>query len=100
MSHIESSLADSEAEGSSTRGYRQLYTRSRRSPTVSTIFSALDRTFGVDMSTSVLRPGGVFIYLTFGQPHFRRRYLTRPDTTLEICQLGEAFHYYLYVMRK
>ncbi|GJE98572.1 S-adenosyl-L-methionine-dependent methyltransferase [Phanerochaete sordida] len=48
----------------------------------------------------VLRPGGVFLYLTFGQPHFRKRYLTRPGTTLEIRQLGEAFHYYLYIVRK
>ncbi len=47
----------------------------------------------------VLRPGGIFIYLTFGQPHFRRRYLDRPNTTLEIRKLGEAFHYYLYIVR-
>lgn len=48
----------------------------------------------------VLRPGGKFIYLTFGQPHFRRRYLTRPGCSLEVKELGEAFHYYLYVMTK
>ncbi|OCH91499.1 S-adenosyl-L-methionine-dependent methyltransferase [Obba rivulosa] len=54
----------------------------------------------VDEVLRVLRkPGGVFLYLTFGQPHFRRRYLTRPGTTLEIKELGEAFHYYLYVFR-
>ncbi|KAI0924235.1 hypothetical protein AcW1_006406 [Taiwanofungus camphoratus] len=54
----------------------------------------------IDEVLRVLRkPGGVFIYLTFGQPHFRRRYLTRPGTTLEIRQLGEAFHYYLYILR-
>ena len=48
----------------------------------------------------VLRKGdGKFLYLTFGQPHFRRRYLTRPDTTLEIQQIGDAFHYYLYILR-
>ena len=33
------------------------------------------------------------------QPYFRRRYLTRPDTTLEIQQIGNTFHYYLYVLR-
>ena len=43
--------------------------------------------------------GGRFLYLTFGQPHFRRRYLTRPDTTLEIQQIGDALHYYLYILR-
>ncbi|OJT09777.1 hypothetical protein TRAPUB_13736 [Trametes pubescens] len=47
----------------------------------------------------VLRKGGIFVYLTFGQPHFRRRYLDRPGTTLEIRKLGEAFHYYLYIVR-
>ncbi|PPQ62906.1 hypothetical protein CVT24_006304 [Panaeolus cyanescens] len=54
----------------------------------------------VDEALRVLRKGGVFIYLTFGQPHFRRRYLQREGTTLEIKQLGEAFHYYLYILRK
>ena len=45
------------------------------------------------------KDGGVFLYLTFGQPHFRRRYLTRPGTKLEIQQIGDAFHYYLYILR-
>jgi len=48
----------------------------------------------------VLRPNGTFIYLTFGQPHFRRRYLQREKTILEIKELGETFHYYLYALRK
>ncbi|KZT43228.1 S-adenosyl-L-methionine-dependent methyltransferase [Sistotremastrum suecicum HHB10207 ss-3] len=49
----------------------------------------------------VLRPGkGIFFYLTFGQPHFRKRYLTHPNTTLEVSTLGTSFHYYLYVLRK
>lgn len=47
----------------------------------------------------VLRKSGVFIYLTFGQPHFRKRFLTRPGTTLEIRKLGDSFHYYLYIVR-
>ncbi|KIM44617.1 hypothetical protein M413DRAFT_442578 [Hebeloma cylindrosporum] len=54
----------------------------------------------VDETLRVLRKGGVFIYLTFGQPHFRRRYLQREKTTLEVKELGEAFHYYLYILRK
>ncbi|KAL1941294.1 hypothetical protein VTO73DRAFT_7506 [Trametes versicolor] len=53
----------------------------------------------VDEVLRVLRKGGIFVYLTFGQPHFRRRYLDRPGTTLEIRKLGEAFHYYLYIVR-
>ncbi|KAF8889315.1 S-adenosyl-L-methionine-dependent methyltransferase [Infundibulicybe gibba] len=53
----------------------------------------------VDETIRVLRQGGIFIYLTFGQPHFRRRFLTRPGTTLEVRELGEGFHYYLYILR-
>ncbi|KAI0306122.1 S-adenosyl-L-methionine-dependent methyltransferase [Multifurca ochricompacta] len=54
----------------------------------------------VDEVLRVLRVGdSTFLYLTFGQPHFRRRYLTRPNTTLEIQQIGDAFHYYLYILR-
>ncbi|KAF8347789.1 S-adenosyl-L-methionine-dependent methyltransferase [Amanita rubescens] len=58
-----------------------------------------DCTKEVDEAIRVLRKDGVFIYLSFGQPHFRKRYLTRPGTTLEIKQLGEEFHYYLYIVR-
>ncbi|KAG8920843.1 hypothetical protein FRC00_009453 [Tulasnella sp. 408] len=58
-----------------------------------------DCTKEIDEAIRVLRPGGTFIYLTFGQPHFRKRFLTREGTTLEIKQLGDAFHYYLYVLR-
>jgi len=54
----------------------------------------------VDETLRVLKENGLFIYLTFGQPHFRRRYLKREGTTLEIKELGEAFHYYLYILRK
>ncbi|KAF8817463.1 S-adenosyl-L-methionine-dependent methyltransferase [Phlegmacium glaucopus] len=58
-----------------------------------------DCTKEVDETLRVLKKGGLFIYLTFGQPHFRRRFLTRPGTTLEIKELGDAFHYYLYIVR-
>jgi len=54
----------------------------------------------VDETMRVLKPKGIFIYLTFGQPHFRRRYLKREGTDLEIRELGETFHYYLYILRK
>ncbi|KAF8518977.1 S-adenosyl-L-methionine-dependent methyltransferase [Hysterangium stoloniferum] len=54
----------------------------------------------VDQVIRVLRSQtGVFLYLTFGQPHFRRRYLQKKGTSLEIKELGEAFHYYLYILK-
>ncbi|KAK0467185.1 S-adenosyl-L-methionine-dependent methyltransferase [Desarmillaria tabescens] len=59
-----------------------------------------DCTKEVDEVIRVLRKStGLFLYLTFGQPHFRRRFLTRPETSLQIKELGEAFHYYLYIVR-
>lgn len=54
----------------------------------------------VQESVRVLKKGsGILLYLTFGQPHFRKRYLTHPGTTLAVKQLGDAFHYYLYILR-
>jgi EEF1A lysine methyltransferase 4 len=44
--------------------------------------------------------GGTFLYLTFGQPHFRKRYLIRPNTTLTVRELGDMFHYYLYAVKR
>ncbi|KIM63345.1 hypothetical protein SCLCIDRAFT_117553 [Scleroderma citrinum Foug A] len=51
----------------------------------------------------VLRPEGKFIYITFGQPHFRKRFLMgehTPNTRLEVKTLGETFHYFMYILRK
>ncbi|KAF9269069.1 S-adenosyl-L-methionine-dependent methyltransferase [Marasmius fiardii PR-910] len=59
-----------------------------------------DCTREVQEAVRVLRKGsGLFIYLTFGQPHFRKRFLLVPNTTLETKQLGDAFHYYMYILR-
>jgi len=61
-----------------------------------------DCTKEVDETLRVLHKGkGVFVYLTFGQPHFRRRFLTRPGTTLSKHQLdlsGILFSYVFQVM--
>ncbi|TFK26215.1 S-adenosyl-L-methionine-dependent methyltransferase [Coprinopsis marcescibilis] len=59
-----------------------------------------DCTKEVQETLRVLGDKGIFIYLTFGQPHFRKRYLKGDNTTLEVRALGEAFHYYLYIVRK
>jgi len=52
-------------------------------------------------------PKGVFFYLTFGQPHFRKRYM-QPEThpqckvSMEVRTLGQedAFHYFAYIVQK
>jgi len=57
----------------------------------------------VDEALRVLtkRRGSKFIYFTFGQPHFRKRYLVdRPQFTLQTRSIGppEGFEYFLYVL--
>ncbi|CDH51270.1 s-adenosyl-l-methionine-dependentmethyltransferase [Lichtheimia corymbifera JMRC:FSU:9682] len=54
----------------------------------------------VDEVERVTKVGGVFLYITFGQPHFRKRHLARDCWDIEIKTLGEAFHYFFYIMRK
>jgi hypothetical protein len=88
--------------GSSATSNRRLHKRSRRGSPVGTTTSLCEKPSIITSRNRrrVLRKGsGVFLYLTFGQPHFRKRYLTRPETTLEIQQIGDAFHYYLYILR-
>ncbi|WVQ92509.1 hypothetical protein IAS59_006320 [Cryptococcus gattii] len=47
------------------------------------------------------RPGSKFAYFTFGQPHFRKRYMqNRPNFTLTQREIGppEGFAYFLYIL--
>lgn len=49
----------------------------------------------------LLKPAtGLFLYFTFGQPHFRRPHMQRDAWTIETRELGDMFHYYLYICRK
>ncbi len=41
---------------------------------------------------------GRFIYITFGQPHFRQRHLIRSNWDITVEKIGDAFHYFVYVM--
>lgn len=54
----------------------------------------------VDEALRVLKDGGRFIYITFGQPHFRLPHLRREGCTVETIELGTSFHYYFYVLTK
>ncbi|KAI9033996.1 S-adenosyl-L-methionine-dependent methyltransferase [Phycomyces nitens] len=54
----------------------------------------------VDEVERVVKVGGVFIYITFGQPHFRKRHLTRDCWEIKTRTMGDAFHYFFYTMRK
>ncbi|KAL3843478.1 hypothetical protein ACJIZ3_000881 [Penstemon smallii] len=50
----------------------------------------------------VLKPGGIFISITFGQPHFRRRFFNAPTFTwsIEWKTFGDGFHYFFYILQK
>ncbi|CAA6657719.1 unnamed protein product [Spirodela intermedia] len=50
----------------------------------------------------VLKPNGTFISISFGQPHFRRRFFEDPELTwsFEYETFGEEFHYFFYVLKK
>jgi SAM-dependent methyltransferase len=66
----------------------------------------------VDNVYNILEPGGRFIYVTFGQPHFRRRHLVeafgvgqepfrqRNWKCETIVLSGEGFDYFMYVCTK
>ncbi|KAK4792841.1 hypothetical protein SAY86_023276 [Trapa natans] len=50
----------------------------------------------------VLKPNGTFISVTFGQPHFRRRFFDEQEFTwsVEWGTFGDGFHYFVYVLKK
>jgi hypothetical protein len=50
----------------------------------------------------VLARDGVFISVTFVQPHFRRPFLQalQYDWGMDVATFGEGFHYFVYAMRK
>lgn len=57
----------------------------------------------IDEVVRVLKPGGMMIYISFGQPHFRKRFLEHDQWMspgIELKRIGEAFHYFIYIMRK
>lgn len=49
-----------------------------------------------------MKPNGVFISITFAQPHFRKPIyaLDKYEWSIEQYTIGETFHYFVYVMTK
>ena len=68
------------------------------------IYSAPDLTFLFVKVARVLKPGGMWLYITWRQPHFIRPLLSRPDVwSLEAETLaygGGMFEYYGFIMEK
>jgi len=58
----------------------------------------------VDEVLRVLKPGGRFIYISFGQPHFRLPHLERPEwdggINTTVLGDGEIVQYFVYAMQK
>ncbi|KAA3463537.1 methyltransferase-like protein 13 [Gossypium australe] len=50
----------------------------------------------------VLKPNGIFISITFGQPHFRKPFFHNAKFTwsVEWSTFGDGFHYFFYILRK
>ncbi|MBA0842670.1 hypothetical protein Goarm_002480 [Gossypium armourianum] len=50
----------------------------------------------------VLKPNGIFISITFGQPHFRKPFFHNAKFTwsIEWSTFGDGFHYFFYILRK
>lgn len=50
----------------------------------------------------VLKPGGLFISVTFAQPHFRQLIYAKPkyEWDFEVMTFGTSFHFFFYVMKK
>ena len=52
---------------------------------------------------AALAPGGVFLQLTFSQPHFRRKYLTVVPgmwASVEVTAVSEGMGYWWWALRK
>ena len=54
--------------------------------------------------TKCLKPGGVFIQISFGQPHFRRRLFQKEefdwDVNVHTLDPTHSFHFFIYECRK
>jgi len=48
----------------------------------------------------VLRPDGLFLSISFAQPHFRLPLLLRGRWSVEVKQFGTGFGYWLYAMQR
>lgn len=52
--------------------------------------------------SKILKNGGVFMSITFAQPHFRKPMYAKDkfNWSIELFTIGETFHYFIYVMKK
>lgn len=50
----------------------------------------------------VLKSDGLFVSVTFAQPHFRKPFLLSQEFSwnISVSTFGEGFHYYVYTLQK
>ncbi|KMT00506.1 hypothetical protein BVRB_9g218050 [Beta vulgaris subsp. vulgaris] len=68
-------------------------------PKAETVSRALAMLEGIHR---VLKPDGIFISISFGQPHFRRPIFEAPSFTwsMKWDTFGDGFHYFFYTLKK
>ncbi|KAI9331362.1 S-adenosyl-L-methionine-dependent methyltransferase [Obelidium mucronatum] len=49
---------------------------------------------------SAIKPGGLFIHITWAQPHFRRRFCEVTGMDVSVKKVGTDWEYFVYVARK
>lgn len=50
----------------------------------------------------MLTAAGIFLSITFAQPHFRRPFFSAPQYRwgMQHASVGETFHYFVYALQK
>ncbi|KAF3435628.1 hypothetical protein FNV43_RR22719 [Rhamnella rubrinervis] len=68
-------------------------------PKPSTVIKVMKMLKGVHR---VLKPDGIFISISFGQPHHRSHLYDAPEFTWSVKwnTFGDEFHYFFYILRK
>jgi SAM-dependent methyltransferase len=57
----------------------------------------------VDQIVSALEPNGIYIHITWSQPHFRKIFLSHPHLDVQVnklCSESDSFEYFIYICRK
>lgn len=51
--------------------------------------------------SKILKKGGIFISITFAQPHFRKQLYAHDkfNWSIKLYTVGDTFHYFIYVMK-
>ncbi|KAJ3066514.1 hypothetical protein HDU98_010167 [Podochytrium sp. JEL0797] len=48
----------------------------------------------------VVKPGGIFVHITWAQPHFRKKFCEVTGMQVEVKRVGTDWEYFVYVCRK